>query len=61
MSRSLNNPRDASPQTPAGAPAATPTTPAETCDLCGSESVEWRSCKLMCLSCRAIVRSCSDL
>ncbi len=56
MSRPLNKPREAPPPT-----AEAPAEPAETCDLCGSVSVEWRNCKLMCLSCRAIVRSCSDL
>jgi hypothetical protein len=60
MSRPLNKPREASSQTPRTQGEA-PGAPAETCDLCGSASVEWRNCKLMCLSCRAIVRSCSDL
>jgi hypothetical protein len=59
MSRPLNKPRDASAETLRRTEA--PATPAETCDLCGSESVEWRSCKLICLSCRAMVRSCADL
>jgi len=39
----------------------TPPAPEDSCDLCGSTSVEWRNCKLICLSCRAIVRSCADL
>ena len=61
MSRPLNKPRDASAQTTHRVSMEAPATPTETCDLCGSESVEWRSCKLICLSCRAIVRSCADL
>lgn len=61
MSRPVNKARDTSAETVRRAPVEASATPAETCDLCGSESVEWRSCKLMCLSCRAIVRSCSDL
>jgi hypothetical protein len=61
MSRPLNKSRDASAQVLHRVPVEAPVTPTETCDLCGSESVQWRSCKLICLSCRAIVRSCSDL
>ncbi len=34
---------------------------AETCDLCGSTDLWWRNCKLLCRSCRAIVKSCADL
>jgi hypothetical protein len=33
----------------------------EPCDVCGSERTEWRKCKLICLNCNAIVKSCSDL
>jgi hypothetical protein len=61
MSKPLNNARDASSKAPSRLPPEPSAPPAETCDLCGSESVEWRSCKLICLSCRTIVRSCSDL
>jgi hypothetical protein len=61
MSGPVNGPRDGTPDTPLRAPGDPPATPTETCDLCGSASVEWRSCKLICLNCRAIVRSCSDL
>jgi hypothetical protein len=61
MSRPLKKARDASAEPLRRVPVEAPATPAETCDLCGSESVEWRNCKLICLSCRAIVRSCSDL
>src|SRR5688500_16038787 len=39
MSRPLNKARDASAQAPRRLPAEAPATPAETCDLCGSESV----------------------
>jgi hypothetical protein len=61
MSKPLNKPRDASAETLRRVPVEAPATPTETCDLCGSESVEWRSCKMICHSCRAIVRSCGDL
>jgi hypothetical protein len=61
MSRPLNKPRGASPQAPPLMPVEAPASQPETCDLCGSESVEWRNCKLMCGNCRAIVRSCADL
>ncbi|HEX7239291.1 MAG TPA: hypothetical protein VF263_03415 [Longimicrobiaceae bacterium] len=33
----------------------------ETCDVCGSARMEWRKCKLVCLDCRQIVKSCADL
>lgn len=61
MSRPLKNADDAPPQPRPSVPPSPPVTSAESCDLCGSESVQWRSCKLVCLSCRAIVRSCADL
>jgi hypothetical protein len=61
MSIPVGKPNESAPHTASGAPVKVPAAPAESCDLCGSESVEWRSCKLICLSCRAIVRSCSDL
>lgn len=31
------------------------------CEICGSDRVEWRKCKLVCLNCRQIVKSCADL
>ena len=31
------------------------------CDVCGSERVTWRKCKLVCLSCGTILKSCADL
>lgn len=34
---------------------------AETCDICGSARTTWRKCKLVCLDCQGIVRSCADL
>jgi hypothetical protein len=61
MSRPLNKPSDGSAQMRQSLPPKAHVTPVDSCDLCGSESVEWRSCKLVCLSCRAIVRSCADL
>jgi hypothetical protein len=36
-------------------------TPAEVCDYCGSASLEWRKCKLICANCRQINKSCADL
>jgi len=35
--------------------------PAECCDYCGSERLEWRKCKLVCNDCRQINKSCADL
>jgi hypothetical protein len=50
------------------APASVPAPPAmraegldESCDVCGSARTEWRKCKLVCLDCRQIVKSCADL
>ena len=34
---------------------------AECCDYCGSQSLEWRKCKLICADCRQINKSCADL
>jgi len=34
---------------------------AEQCDHCGSLELVWRKCKLVCNSCRQIVKSCADL
>jgi hypothetical protein len=34
---------------------------AETCDYCGSVRIEWRKCKLICVDCRQINKSCADL
>ena len=33
----------------------------ETCDYCGSARLEWRKCKLICLTCSQINKSCADL
>lgn len=54
----------AEPAEPAPDPA--PPLPAdgtagEECDLCGSLRTEWRKCKLVCLNCRQILKSCADL
>ena len=59
------HPADAAPAaTPAPVPAP-PAAPAggldESCDVCGSARTEWRKCKLVCLDCRQIVKSCADL
>gem|GEM_PF-5558892 len=50
------------PVPPSPSPPATP--PAELdegCEICGSARTEWRKCKLVCLDCRQIVKSCADL
>jgi len=31
------------------------------CEVCGSDQLSWRSCKLICGNCRSIVKSCADL
>jgi hypothetical protein len=33
----------------------------ELCDYCGAEALTWRKCKLVCLKCGNIVKSCADL
>jgi len=33
----------------------------EPCDMCGSDAVEWRKCKLVCPTCGTILKSCADL
>ncbi len=33
----------------------------ELCDICGSDQLSWRKCKLMCLNCGTILKSCADL
>ena len=35
--------------------------PTEPCDVCGSARTVWRKCKLFCLDCHSIVKSCADL
>lgn len=37
------------------------TASADVCDYCGSPHLEWRKCKLVCVSCRQINKSCADL
>lgn len=34
---------------------------ADVCDYCGSDQLVWRKCKLVCLNCGQINKSCSDL
>ncbi|MHB1223404.1 MAG: hypothetical protein ACYC2G_05060 [Gemmatimonadaceae bacterium] len=50
---------------PAGGGDRPPAPPAleeeESCDWCGSTDTWWRSCKLLCRRCGAIVKSCADL
>jgi hypothetical protein len=31
------------------------------CDVCGSDRINWRNCKLICLNCGTILKSCADL
>ena len=38
-----------------------PDDPPDPCDICGSLRTVWRKCKLICLDCHAIVKSCADL
>ncbi len=33
----------------------------ELCDICESDQLSWRKCKLMCLNCGTILKSCADL
>ena len=33
----------------------------ETCDYCGAATLVWRKCKLVCLTCAQINKSCADL
>ena len=33
----------------------------ESCEICGSQRLTWRSCKLICSNCRSILKSCADL
>lgn len=33
----------------------------DVCDYCGTTSLEWRKCKLVCRTCRQINKSCADL
>jgi hypothetical protein len=33
----------------------------EPCVMCGGTAVTWRKCKLVCLSCGTILKSCADL
>ena len=33
----------------------------ETCDVCGSTNIKEFKCKLVCLNCGTILRSCADL
>src|SRR6476469_1665776 len=33
----------------------------ESCDVCGSQRLIWRNCKLICTNCRTILKSCADL
>ena len=61
------------PDNPAGQPLIPTPLPAEAtprqnqgkaadvCDICGSDRLVWRNCKLLCTNCRSIVKSCADL
>ena len=56
-----NDARHAHEATPSQDTPAVPSPDAETCDLCGSNDLVWRNCKLHCRSCNGIVKSCADL
>lgn len=45
---------------PADGPADGPAV-GESCDYCGSTTLTWRKCKLICTSCSQINKSCADL
>jgi hypothetical protein len=45
----------------ATAEAARTQSPPELCDYCASPRLEWRKCKLICVDCRQINKSCADL
>lgn len=51
------------PGNPASNPASEPVSEpvSEPCDVCGSDRVSWRKCKLICLNCGTILKSCADL
>ncbi|HEY4306157.1 MAG TPA: hypothetical protein VGM82_16920 [Gemmatimonadaceae bacterium] len=51
-------PASLAPSENEGPPA---TSPEESCDYCGSNTLEWRKCKLICTNCRQINKSCADL
>jgi hypothetical protein len=54
------NPRNPSP--PPSKPAApSPAKSEDLCEVCGSDQVSWRNCKLLCANCKSIVKSCADL
>jgi len=49
-------------QSPAISSSAIPAGDAdETCDVCGLRTLIERRCKVLCLNCGAIVKSCADL
>jgi len=59
-----HNPASKSADSPPSAPG--PPSPAERdgnerCEVCNSDRLSWRSCKLICANCRSIVKSCADL
>lgn len=56
---SATDTRKTRPSDAAPPPRYTP--PVETCDYCGSTELHWVKCKLICLNCRQINKSCADL
>ena len=50
---------DRADRRPEAVPAESPA--GEHCDVCGSDRVIWRKCKLICLNCGTILKSCADL
>jgi hypothetical protein len=55
--------QNAQPSNASSMGAHTPNTtgPVECCDICDSETVVWRKCKQICLTCGTILKSCADL
>jgi hypothetical protein len=49
------------PGDPPPVPSAVPSAGNDQCEVCGSDRVSWRNCKLLCSNCRSIVKSCADL
>jgi hypothetical protein len=58
---SVGRPAGGDDRPPAPAPMPVPPASEESCDWCGSTDTWWRSCKLLCRRCGAIVKSCADL
>jgi hypothetical protein len=60
---STSDPRDRDSTTPPpqAQPSGSVPPSADVCDLCGSNRIVWRRCKLICENCHTILKSCADL